>query len=102
MNEPAIVGFSGSPIVTCNTDRLVKAVLEGSGQDHTFVNLSSLRYDSCRACAHLCAKTNLCPLDDDLRPYFWPIMDAKALVLGTPIQAGHITGWMFGFTTRWQ
>ena len=96
-----IVGISGSPIADGNTDRMVKAVLEQSGRDHIFVNLSTLRYDPCRACAHLCAATNLCPIEDDLKPYFEPLMNAEALVLGTPIHAGNITGWMFGFTTRW-
>jgi len=95
-----IVGISGSPILNGNTDRMVKALLEQSDQDHVFVNLSTLRYDPCRACAHLCAKTNLCPVDDDLEPYFEPIMNAKALVLGTPIHGGHITGWMYSFATR--
>ena len=96
-----VVGVSGSPIVGGNTDRMVKALLEQSGKDHIFINLSTLRYDPCRACAHLCARTNLCPLDDDLKPYFEPLMNAEALVLGTPIHAGNMTGWMFSFTTRW-
>ena len=95
-----IVGVSGSPIEGGNTDRIVKALLERSGRDHLFVNLSTLRYDPCRACAHLCASTNLCPLDDDLRPYFEPTRDAEALVLGSPIHANLITGWMYSFTTR--
>jgi len=95
-----IVGVSGSPIVGGNTDRIIKAVLEQSGKDHIFVNLSTLRYDPCRACAHLCASTGLCPLDDDLKPYFEPIRDAEALVLGTPIHAAYMTGWMFSFLTR--
>lgn len=95
-----IVGVSGSPIVGGNTDRIIKAVLEQSGKDHLFINLSTLRYDPCRACAHLCASTSICPLDDDLKPYFEPIRDAEALVLGTAIHAGYMTGWMFSFTTR--
>jgi multimeric flavodoxin WrbA len=40
-------------------------------------------------------------LDDDLKPYLERVMNAKALVLGTPIHAGYITGWMYSFTTRW-
>ena len=99
-HDGPIVGLSGSPVLDGNTDRMVKAILEQSGQDHVFVNLSTLRYDPCRACAHLCARTNLCPVEDDLEPYFEPIMNAKALVLGTPIHGGHITGWMSSFTTR--
>ena len=80
-----VVGVSGSPIVDGNTDRMTKALLEQSGKDHMFINLSTLRYDPCRACAHLCARTNICPLDDDLEPYFEPLMNAEALVLSTPI-----------------
>lgn len=95
-----IVGVSGSPILDGNTDRMVKALLEQSGKDYVFVNLSTLRYDPCRACAHLCAKTNMCPLDDDLKPYFEPILNAEALVLGTSVHAGYITGWMFSFVGR--
>ena len=94
------VAFSGSPIEDGNTDRIMKALLEQSGKDHVFANLSTIRYDPCRACAHLCARTNLCPLEDDLKPYFEPIRDAEALVLGSPIHAGLITGWMYSFTTR--
>jgi multimeric flavodoxin WrbA len=98
--DVTIIGLSGSPIANGNTDRMVRTLLEQSGRDHTFVNLSTLRYEPCRACAHLCAKTNLCPVDDDLEPFFEPIMHAEALVLGTPIHGGHVTGWMYSFTTR--
>lgn len=96
----AIIGVSGSPILDGNTDRIIKSILEQSNKDHTFINLSTMKYDPCRACAHLCAATNICPLDDDLKPYFELIRDAEALVLGTPIHAGYMSGWMFSFTTR--
>jgi multimeric flavodoxin WrbA len=95
-----IVGISGSPILNGNTDRIIKALLKQSGKDFVFLNLSTLRYDPCRSCSHLCAPTNLCPIEDDLRPYFQPILDAEALVLGTPVQGNNITGWMFSFITR--
>ena len=95
-----LVGVSGSPILNGNTDRIVKAVLEKSGKDHIFVNLSTLRYDPCRACAHLCAKTNVCPLDDDLKPYFEPILKSEALVLGTSVNGSNVSAWMFSFLSR--
>lgn len=95
-----ILGFSGSPFPDGNTDRIVKALLEGSGKPYQFVNLSKLKFDPCRACAHLCASTNICPIGDDLKTFFEPIRDAEALVFGTPVHAGLITGWMFSFLTR--
>jgi multimeric flavodoxin WrbA len=95
-----IIGVSGSPIVQRNTDRIVQALLEQSGRDHRFVNLSTLRYDPCRACAHLCAPTNMCPIEDDLHPYMEPILTAEALVLGTSVTGGNITAWMYSFLSR--
>ena len=95
-----IVGVSGSPILDGNTDRIVKAVLEQSGREHVFVNLSTLRYDPCRGCAHLCASTNMCPIDDDLQPYFELLLKSDAIVLGTSVNGGNITAWMYSFLSR--
>jgi multimeric flavodoxin WrbA len=96
----AIVGISGSPIPNGNTDRITKAILEVSGRETTFVNLSTLSYDPCRACAHLCAVSNKCGIEDGLLPYLEKIRDADALVLSTPIHHGNVTGWMYSFFTR--
>jgi multimeric flavodoxin WrbA len=95
-----IIGVSGSPIVNGNTDRIVKAMLEQSGREHLFVNLSTLRFDPCRACAHLCAPTNMCPIEDDLLRYLELIITADALVLGTSVTGGNITAWMYSFLSR--
>lgn len=96
----AIIGISGSPIVNGNTDRMIKALLDKSGKETKFINLSTLRFDPCRACAHLCATTNMCGRKDDLQPYIKDIRDAEALVLGSPIHHGNMTGWMYSFITR--
>ena len=96
----AIVGISGSPFPGGNTDRLVQSLLEQSGREHVFVNLSSLDFVPCRGCAELCAKTNICPLEDGLRPYFEPILEADALVLGSPVHSDTMTAWMFSFLSR--
>jgi len=55
----AIVGISGSPVQGGNTDRLVRSLLEQSGPERTFVNLSTLDFVPCRGCADLCARTNI-------------------------------------------
>jgi multimeric flavodoxin WrbA len=96
----AIVGISGSPIPDGNTDRITKAILEESGKETTFINLSTLSYVPCRACAHLCATSNMCGLEDDLLSYLQEIRDADALVLSSPIHHGNMTGWMYSFVTR--
>lgn len=96
----AILGISGSPKKGGNTDRMIKALLEKSGKETEFVNLSRLRFDPCRGCCHLCASTNMCGVKDDLHPYLALVRDAEALVLGTPYQLGMPTGFMFNFITR--
>ena len=96
----AIVGVSGSPHPGGNTDRIVQSLLERSGHEHTFVNLSTLDFAPCRGCAHLCAKSHICPVEDGLRPYFEPILEADALVLASPVWAGTLTPWMFSFISR--
>ena len=96
----AIIGFSGSPIKGGNTDRLVQALLAQSGREQQFVNLSSLDFAACRGCAHLCAKTNICPLEDDLRPWMEPILEAEALIFASPVHAGTVTAWFFSFLSR--
>jgi len=48
-----ILGFSSSPVIDGNVDRMVKAILEKSGKSTEFFNLSELSYGPCRACAHL-------------------------------------------------
>jgi len=96
----AILGISGSPKKGGNTDRMIKALLERSGKDTEFVNLSSLKFDPCRGCCHLCASTSMCGIKDGLHPYLAMVRDAEALVLGTPYQMGHPTGFMFNFITR--
>jgi len=96
----AILGLSGSPKVGGNTDRMVQAVLEKSGKETEFVNLSRLRFDPCRGCCHLCASTNMCGIKDGLHPYLRKVLEAETLVIGTPYQLGMPTGFMFNFLTR--
>ena len=96
----AIMGVSGSPFVRGNTDRLVKAVLEKSGKEAVFINLSKLRFDPCRGCCHLCATTNMCGRKDELHPYLKLMLKSEAIVLGTPYQLGMPTGFMYNFLTR--
>lgn len=96
----AIVGISGSPISNSNTDRMIQAVLGKSGKETKFIKLSKLNYAPCRACAHLYATTNMCGVKDELQPFIADIRDAEALVFGTPVHDGQMTGWMYSLFTR--
>ncbi len=96
----AIIGISGSPIINGNIDRLTKAILNKSGKEYEFINLSTLNFAPCRGCAHLCAPTGMCGRNDDALPYIKKVKDAEAIVLSSPIHGGGMTAWMHSFLSR--
>jgi len=95
-----IVGISGSPIINGNVDRLTKAILEKSGKETKFINLSKLKFFPCRGCGHKCATTAMCGVKDELHPYLKDIRDAEALVIASPRHHGDMTAWMYSFFSR--
>jgi len=87
----SIIGFStGARGKESNVDRMVKAITEQSGHAFEFVKLTDLTYSGCRGCVHLCAKPQVCMLQDDLFPYYRKILRADAVVLGSPLYFGSI------------
>ncbi|MBW1992876.1 MAG: flavodoxin family protein [Deltaproteobacteria bacterium] len=60
------------------------------------VEYGNLSFSPCRACAHLCAKDNLCKLEDDLKPVYPRLIETEAIVLGTPCYLGN----MLSFVNR--
>ncbi len=96
-----IIGFSAGVVGHCsNTDRMVKAIMEKSGYDSEFVKLNDLKYSTCKGCVWLCAKPEVCKLEDDLVTYYQKVKDADAIVLGSPIYFGTISATMSAFISR--
>ena len=93
-----MIGFSsGAGGRNCNSDRMVKAILERSQAETEFVKLTDLTYSGCKACVHLCAGPQVCVLEDDLLPYYQKVKDADAVVLGSPVYFGTINATMMTF-----
>ena len=66
-----VIGFSaGSAGREGNVDRMVKAILERSGHDVEFVKLTDLNFSGCKGCVQLCARPQVCKLEDDAQPYY--------------------------------
>ncbi len=83
-----------------NVDRMVKAVMEKTSGDHEFIKLNDLDYVACKGCSWLCAKPQLCTLEDDLQPIIPKVRDADAVVLGSPIHFGTVSPTMLSFISR--
>ena len=79
-----VLGISGSPVKNSNTDKLVKAILEATGAEAEFIKLSDITVGPCIACRK-CAYTNVCVLDDDFKWLSGKVLEARALVIGSPV-----------------
>jgi multimeric flavodoxin WrbA len=96
-----IIGFSaGSTGKTGNVDRMIQAVMSQSGWESEFVKLTDLNFTGCKGCVELCAKPQVCRAEDDLLPYYQKIKEADAVVLGTPVYFGSISGTIRAFIER--
>ena len=102
-----IMGFNGSPRKEWNTATLVKKALEGAQSQRAkteLVNLYDLNYKgciSCFACKEKGGKSyGRCAVKDGLTTIFKKIEEADALVFGSPIYLGSVTGEMQSFLER--
>jgi multimeric flavodoxin WrbA len=103
-----ILGINGSPRKKWNTATLLTKALEGAasqGADTELVHLYDLAFKgctSCFACKIIDGPHNgRCAMKDDLSPILKKIEDeADAVILGTPIYFGAMTGEMRSFMER--
>jgi len=96
-----VIGFSaGSVGRQGNIDRMVKAILEKSGHEMEFVKLADLNYSGCKGCVQLCAKPQVCKLEDDAQPYYEKVKEADAVVIGTPVYFDTLTATAWAFIER--
>lgn len=99
--EMKVLGFSaGSVGREGNVDRMVKAILDKTGHDVEFVKLSDLTFSGCKGCVHLCARPQVCKLDDELQPYYEKIKEADAVVLGAPVYFNAANSMALSFIER--
>lgn len=102
-----IIGFNGSPRKKWNTAILLEKALEGAasqGAETELVHLYELNYKGCMSCFE-CKKINgisygKCAIRDDLTQILKKAEDADAIILGSPIYLGGVTGEMKSFLER--
>jgi multimeric flavodoxin WrbA len=102
-----IIAFNGSPRKEWNTATLLKKALEGAtsqGAKTELVHLYDLNYKGCISCFACKEKANKsygrCVVRDDLKPILKKIETADAIIFGSPIYLGSITGQMQSFLER--
>ncbi len=97
-----VIGIVGSPRIDGTTDALVRQVLDGceaAGAGTEIFHLGGLEIDGCIACME-CRETGKCAQHDDMTVLYGKIIEADALVIGTPIYFWYMTSQMKAFTDR--
>lgn len=94
VNGMKAIGIVGSPRKNGNVDTLVQAVLDGAkeaGYQIAKYNLNEMNYKGCQACEY-CKSHDHCQLDDDVSKLLDEIVEADAVVFGSPIYFALFTG----------
>ena len=102
-----VIAFNGSPRKNWNTAILLQKTLDGAasqGAETEMVHLYELNYKGCVSCFY-CKTRNgrsygRCAVKDDLRPILKKVEKADAIILGSPIYLGTVTGEMRSFMER--
>ncbi|AIF49756.1 flavodoxin family protein [Pelosinus sp. UFO1] len=102
-----IVAINGSPRKTWNTATLLNKALEGAasqGAETELIHLYDLNYKGCISCFACKTKDGKsygrCPIPDDLAQVFQKVEESDAVILGSPIYLGRVTGEMAAFMDR--
>ena len=102
-----VIAFNGSPRKKWNTATLLEKALEGAasqGAETELIHLYDLNFKGCISC--FACKTRggrsygRCAVEDDLTPVFRIIEKADAIILGSPIYFGTVSGEMRSFIER--
>ena len=102
-----VIAINGSPRKRGNTATLLQNALDGAksqGAETELVHLIDLKYQGCISC-FACKRKETeyigkCAVNDELTSVLEKAMDADAIVLGSPIYCGDITGIMRSFMER--
>jgi multimeric flavodoxin WrbA len=101
-----IIAFNGSPRKNWNTYMLLEEALKGAkskGAEVELINLYDLTYKGCISCFACKRKGKIvdqCGVKDSLYPVLEKIRKSDAVVLGSPIYFGCVTGEMRSFMER--
>ena len=102
-----VIAFNGSPRKKWNTATLLEKALEGAasqGAETELIHLYDLEFKGCRSCFK--CKTigdksyGTCAVKDGLTPILKKVENADAIILGSPIYFGAVSGEMRSFMER--
>lgn len=97
-----VIGILGSARENGSTNYLMKEVMEESaakGAETKIYNLAKMNIGACFGC-EACRKTGSCVRKDDMHILYDEMKTADAIIIGTPIYMGEMTGQLKTFIDR--
>ena len=88
-----MIGISGSPRKSGNTDSLLDRALEGALSEGAFIDkvfLNDLTFKPCQACGR-CHRTGACGTRDDMADVYKMIERADVVIVASPVYFGTVT-----------
>ncbi len=105
--KKTVIGINGSPRKSWNTATLLNKALEGAaskGAETQLIHLYDLNFRGCISCFACKTKGGTsygkCAMKDGLTPVLEKIATADAIILGSPIYLGTVSGEMRSFMER--
>jgi len=95
-----IVAICGSLRNESNTNKLVKKVAETSGCEYELIYLSALEIKPCTGCGECMMNDGNCVINDGMQTIYDKLMDAGALIIGSPTYYMDISGAVKCFIDR--
>jgi multimeric flavodoxin WrbA len=99
-----ILAILGSARRHGNTETLIDEAIKGAGEanDVRFYALAEMQIYGCQGCKG-CRQTGAdgCIFQDEMQTLYNEMKEADAMVLGSPVYYGEVTGQMKSFMDRW-
>jgi multimeric flavodoxin WrbA len=87
-----VLAIGGSLREESNTNKLVLRVAEACGVPFEFINLADLTIGPCRGCWSCIFNKGTCAIEDDMVGVNQKLMDADAVIIGSPTYCFDISG----------
>jgi multimeric flavodoxin WrbA len=105
MKTIMVLGISGSPRKQSNTRLMIEKALEGARKvervQTEILDLSTMNIQNCIGCEACRRKKSLCvAIKDDMESIYPKLINCDALVLGSPVYFGDVTGLTKAFMDR--
>ena len=95
-----ILAICGSLKETSNTNKIIKKIAESSGYEYELIYLAKVEIKPCTGCSECLMNEGQCVIDDGMQGLYDKLMDADALIVGSPTYYMDISGAVKCFIDR--